>query len=157
VSVIRDEGGFACALRALDRHDFESADEAFSNLLVRDTLSAEERAFLLNKRGVARIGLERRELARADFDAALEMRPHYAPALTNLGNLLLEDGRIDAAIARYESAISDDRDYAIAYVNLSVAYKRIGRIDEAVRALRHAHRLERRAAATGSWRWPPRR
>lgn len=108
-----------------------------------------ERAFLLNKRGVARIGLELRELAREDFLAALEAHARYAPALTNLGNLLLESGRLDDAIAYYERAVESDRDYAIAYLNLGVAYKRAGRIAEGVNALQHAARLEERSRATG--------
>jgi lipoprotein NlpI len=154
--VFRDEARFASALRALDRRDFSSADAALSEWLAQGELTAGERAFLLNKRGVARIGLERAAPARADFAAALEARPDYAPALTNLGNLLLEEGEVDAAIARYESAIAADREYAIAYLNLGVAYKRAGRVAEGVRALRRAQRLERAASALRPW-WPARR
>jgi lipoprotein NlpI len=146
--VIRDEGPFACALRALERGDFASADAELSALLSRDRLTAAQRAFLVNKRGVARIGLERRELARADFEEAVRIEASHAPALTNLGNLLLEDGDFDAAIGRYRSAIDADPDYPIAHLNLSVAYKRTGRRAEAVRELRLAQRLEQRASRT---------
>jgi lipoprotein NlpI len=155
--VFRDEGQFACGLRALRRRDFSSAQTAFSEFLGREDLSAHERAFLLNKRGVARIGLELRDLARADFTAALEAWPAYPPALTNLGNLLLEDGDVEAAIARYERAIAGDAEYAIAFLNVSVAYKRAGRLAEAVRALRQAQRLEGRTTAEGFWRRARRR
>jgi lipoprotein NlpI len=154
--VFRDEGQFACALRALEDRDFTRAEAACSELLAQKPRTGNERAFLLNKRGVARIGLELRELARVDFATALEVRPEYAPALTNLGNLLLEEGQVGEAIARYERAIADDGDYAVAYLNLSVAYKRAGRFAEAVRALRQAQRLERRANAARFWR-PARR
>ncbi len=146
--MFRSEGRFACALSKLDRGEFSDAEAALSELLAGEPVTTRERAFLLNKRGVARIGLARLEAARADFMAALEASPAYPPALTNLGNLLLEDGQIDAAIARYESAIAADRDYATAYLNLGVAYKRAGRIGEAVRAMRRAHTL----SAAGSWR-----
>jgi tetratricopeptide (TPR) repeat protein len=145
--VFRGEDRFACALRKLDCGDFSGAETALTVLLVGGPATAGDRAFLLNKRGVARVGLRRLESARADFEAALEESPAYPPALTNLGNLLLEDGRIDAAIARYESAIAADRDYAVAYLNLGVAYKRAGRIGDAVRAMRRAHRLN----AESSW------
>lgn len=151
--MIRDEGSFACALRALERGDFAGAEAAFSELLAGERLTADERAFLVNKRGVARIGLERRELARDDFETALQIKPAHAPALTNLGNLLLEAGDLDAAIARYQSAISADPQYAIAHLNLGVAYKRLGRIAESVRALRQAQRLDHRAPTPSrSWR-----
>ena len=154
--MFRDEGRFACALRTLEHRDFSSADAAFTELLADQRLTNSERAFLLNKRGVARIGLEDPDRACGDFAAALEARPGFAPALTNLGNMLLEEGQVDAAIARYESAIAGDREYALAYLNLSVAYKRAGRFAEGVRALRQAQRLEQRASATRLWR-PARR
>jgi lipoprotein NlpI len=157
--VFRDEDRFAFALAALDRRDFSAAEAALSDLLARGSLPASERAFLFNKRGVAHMGSDKRERAREDFTAALEAVARYAPALTNLGNLLLEDGRLDAAIARYESAMAADPEYALAYLNASVAYKRAGRLADAVRALRRSQRLESRArvtSAVSSWR-PARR
>jgi protein O-GlcNAc transferase len=149
--VFRDDERFALALQALDRRDFSRADVAFAELLAQEGLADGDRAFLLNKRGVARVGLELPDLARADFAAALKARPAYPPALTNLGNLLLEEDQVEAAIVDYESAIAADPEYAIAYLNLSVAYKRAGRFAEAVRALRHAQRLEQRANAERFW------
>lgn len=131
------------ALETLDRGDFAAAEP----LLTREIEGAPEprqRAFYLNKRGVARINLGRRDEARADFESALECVRRYAPALTNIGNLLLEDGRIDDAISAYCDAIAADAEYAVAYVNLGSAYKRAGRIDEAVRAMRTGLRLEGR-------------
>jgi tetratricopeptide (TPR) repeat protein len=135
------------ALAAVARREFGQADAAFTRLLA-DTaaLPMIERAFLFNKRGVARIGLARRDDARADFTAALECRPHYAPALSNLGNLLLDEGRIEEAVRHYDAAIAADPHYAVAYANLAAAHRRAGRYQEAVRALRRAHRLASRTA-----------
>jgi tetratricopeptide (TPR) repeat protein len=147
--VFRDRDEFACALEALDRRDFSRAQSELDSLIEGHSSGGMERAFLLNKRGVARIGLELRELARADFEAALEAQSQYAPALTNLGNLLLESGRLQDAIDHYERAIASDDEYAVAYLNLGVAYKRAGRIAEGVRALRQAQRLEQRSRAIG--------
>jgi lipoprotein NlpI len=143
-NVIRGEGSFACALRALERGDFATADAELSVLISEDRFSAAQRAFLVNKRGIARIGLEQRELARADFEEAVRIKASHAPALTNLGNLLLEEGDLEGAIAHYRSAIDADPEYPIAHLNLSVAYKRTGRRAEAVRELRLAQRLEQR-------------
>lgn len=150
--MFRDEGRFAFALRALERREFDAAEAALSQHLAQEQLRDDQRVFLLNKRGVARVGMDCRELARADFEAALELAPHYAPALTNLGNLAFDEGRVDSAIASYESAIAADADYAIAFLNLGAAYKRAGRLAEGVRALRHAQRLERRANSATVWR-----
>jgi tetratricopeptide (TPR) repeat protein len=128
------------ALAALDAGDYEWAEAAFTQLLAADAAPG-ERAFLFNKRGVARIGLGRREQARSDFTSALACRPRYAPTLANLGNLLLEEARLDDAIAHYEAAIEADPSYAVAYVNLAAARKRTGQYAEAVRALRQAYRI----------------
>ena len=135
------------ALTALGRRDYRRAADELTGLLddaQSEPPSPTERAFLLNKRGVAWMGLSDRERARTDFAAALECAGAYAPALTNLGSLLFEDGDVDGAIARYEDAVAADADYAVAYHNLGVAYKRAGRVDDAVRAMRRAMRLEGR-------------
>jgi lipoprotein NlpI len=142
-------------MAALARRDFAQADREITVLLEQPSLPAPERAFLLNKRGVARIGAGTPQAAREDFNAALELAPAHAPALTNLGNLLLEEGDVDGAIACYRAAIAADREYPIAYLNLGVAYKKSGRIAESVRALREAQRLEHKArkeASALSWR-----
>lgn len=138
----RDPGPYAAALEALERRDFERAEREFTGLLAACEAPA-DRAFALNKRGVARAGLGQVQAACDDFTAALACVPRYAPALTNLGNVLLEEGALDAAIARYEEAIAADPQYAIAHLNLGTAYKRAGRFDEGVRALRAAQRLEK--------------
>ena len=143
--MFRKDDRFASALKALRRRDYGGAETALSALLEAESLDVGERAFLLNKRGVARIGMQRRAQAVEDFEAALQARPAYAPALTNLGNLLFDAGDVEGAIARYERAIASDSEYSVAHLNLGAAYKRAGRIADAVRALRQAERLERRA------------
>ena len=148
--MFRDDQRFACALEALACGDFATAEAALGALLDVPTQPA-ERAFLLNKRGVARVGLELRDGAREDFAGALEAVAEYAPALTNLGNLLLEDGDVDGSIAHYQRAIASDPEYAVAHLNLGVAYKRAGRIAESVRELRHSQRLAERARANASF------
>ena len=150
--MFRKNDPIASALTALERGEYAAAESAIAELLALAS-SPGQRAFLLNKRGVARIGLDRRELARADFAAALDSVRGYAPALTNLGNLLLEDGDVQGAIAHYERAIASEREYAIAHLNLGVAYKRLGRIADSVRALREAQRLEQRSRANASIFW----
>ncbi|MGA8533408.1 MAG: tetratricopeptide repeat protein [Candidatus Tumulicola sp.] len=129
-------------LAALEDRDFNRAEQELTALLTRATAPL-ERAFLLNKRGVARVAMQQTELAREDFTAATECAGGFAPALTNLANLLLEEGEIGAAIARYERAILADPNYALAHFNLGAAYKRAGRFADAVRALRRAQRLEK--------------
>ncbi|HZY98837.1 MAG TPA: tetratricopeptide repeat protein [Candidatus Baltobacteraceae bacterium] len=130
----------------LDRGDFAAAEPLLTTE-IENAPDARKRAFYLNKRGVARIKLGRRDDARDDFEGALQCVRRYAPALTNIGNLLLEEGRVDEAISAYGDAIEADGEYAVAYVNLASAYKRAGRLDEAVRALHTGLRLEGRKRA----------
>ncbi|HEV7178968.1 MAG TPA: tetratricopeptide repeat protein, partial [Candidatus Baltobacteraceae bacterium] len=137
------EGSFARALAMLARGDHAAAADVLGALLEVEQVPL-QRALLLNKRGVALIGCGHREAAEADFEAALACRPSYAPALVNLGNMLLEADRVEDAVARYEAAITADGDYARAHFNASIAYKRQGRFDDAVRALRTAQKLEGR-------------
>jgi tetratricopeptide (TPR) repeat protein len=130
-------------LAALERGDFATAEPLLTRA-IDAAARPSDRAYYFNKRGVTRINLGRRDDARADFERALECVERYAPAITNIANLLLEDGRVDDAIAAYRRAIEADAGYAVAYVNLGAAYKRAGRLEEAVRAHRAAMRLEGR-------------
>lgn len=129
------------ALQSLARGRYAEAEEQLGALLAADP-PAEDLPLLRNKRGVARVHLGRRDDAFADFSAALEISPSYAPALTNIGNLLLEDGVLEDAVAYYQAAIRSDEGHAAAHQNLGVAYRRMGRIGDAVRELRKAQRIE---------------
>ncbi len=140
----RDGDPFAQAVRQLDVGDAPAALAAFTTLFGAAQRN-DERAKIVNKRGVANVRLGRRDDALRDFTTALELMPRYAPALANIGNLLLEDGALDDAIVHYEAAIRADDRYAVAHLNLAVAYRKAGRRSAAVRELRLAHRLEGRS------------
>jgi tetratricopeptide (TPR) repeat protein len=131
------------AVQVLERGDPAAAAAAFTALL-NAAETDEESARIHNKRGVAYVRLGRREDALRDFGEALRLAPRFAPALANVGNLLLEDGALEDAIAHYEAAIRADEGYAIAHLNLAVAYRKAGRRAASVRELRRAHRLEGR-------------
>lgn len=122
--------------------EYTRAEDELSALLV-DGASA-DRATIFNKRGVARVHLGRRAEALSDFAAALEIRPGFAPALVNIGNILLEEGDLEGAIGQYEAALRSDDRYRIAHLNLGVALKKLGRHADAVRAFRRADRFRRR-------------
>ena len=130
------------ALASLARGDFAAAETALT-ALIESAGDFDERRFLLNKRGVARVASGARTEAETDFAAALERGP-YAPALANLGNLALERGELAAAIEHYEAAVAADEANATAHLNLAIAYKRCGRTAESVREFRRAQRLEGR-------------
>jgi tetratricopeptide (TPR) repeat protein len=135
--------GLADGLTALARHQYGAALGHFERALAGD-LPSDERALVLNKRGVALVGLGDLEGARAAFQSALETVDAYAPALVNIGNLLLDAGAADEAIAYYRAALRSDEEYPAAHFNLGVALKRAGRTSEGVHHLRRAQRLAAR-------------
>lgn len=132
-------------MRALERGHHAQAEAAFTALAADPARSPAERAYALNKRGVARAGAGRGAAAREDFEAALALDPRCTGAMVNLGNQRLEAGEIEAAVEHYRRAIGLDEDYAVAHLNLGIALKRLGRVDEGVREMRRAQRLEGRA------------
>lgn len=141
----RPASALELALRSMRLGQYDDALAKFNALLGSGTLTDEERLFIENKRGVALVNLARREEAQIVFESILQAEPGYAPALVNLGNMDLEAGNLEQAVAKYESAVRFDDFYAMAHFNLGVAYKRLGRTGDAVREFKRAQSLEGRA------------
>jgi tetratricopeptide (TPR) repeat protein len=129
--------------RALRRGDLVGASTCFDAALDA-ARSDRERALIYNKHALVAIARGDRDAAASVLETALATYAACVPALVNAGNLLLEAGDLDGAIARFQTAITLDPDYADAHHNLGVAYKRAGRRSDAVRELRRATGLERR-------------
>ena len=102
-----------------------------------------------NKVGVVYAQQKDLDQAREWFQRALAVDGRYPPALTNLGNLLLEGGQTQEAIAYYTLALQHNPSYGPAHKNLAVALRRQGRHFEAVRHLRRGDRLE--MGGLGGW------
>ncbi|HTW86193.1 MAG TPA: tetratricopeptide repeat protein [Candidatus Sulfotelmatobacter sp.] len=133
---------FARGVRALDRGRLDEAEAAFAQAAL--AADAAQLALIANKLAIVAIHRGRRDLAVAQLVRALELNPRSPAAITTVGNLLLEDGDADEAVAHYEAAIRIDDAYGPAYHNLGVALHRAGRRGAAVRNLRKASRLEGR-------------
>lgn len=101
------------------------------------------RAEANTQRGTAQVYLGDAETAEQTFRAAIEHDPKHYRALTNLGNVLLEAGRTDEAIERYERAVRLNEGFANAHHNLGVAYRRKGQVSKSVAAIRKAQRVSR--------------
>jgi tetratricopeptide (TPR) repeat protein len=84
--------------------------------------------------------IERGELgsARIQLDKALELDPHYIPALGNLGILQLEEGRLDEATAIYRRIVEEDPRDFLAWNNLGIIEMRRQRYASAVEHFRRA-------------------
>jgi Tfp pilus assembly protein PilF len=86
------------------------------------------------------LSFDRKDEAEKHFKRALEIRPGFSEAKVNLGNLYLDQGRLDEAIALYEQALNDML-YPTPYIaetNLGWAYFKKGNSSQAIEHLRAA-------------------
>lgn len=76
------------------------------------------------------------KVALQQYLNTLQQDADWPASNVNLGNLLLRQGKLDAAIAAYQRALSLDSNFAGAYVNLADVYRQQGREEEAEKQLR---------------------
>lgn len=95
------------------------------------------------QRGTAYIFRNDLELAQESFARAIAQDPKHYRAITNQGNVALETGNVDEAIAAYEQALRINEDFANAHHNLGVAYRRKGEYGKSVAAIKRAQRAMR--------------
>jgi TolB-like protein/tetratricopeptide (TPR) repeat protein len=80
--------------------------------------------------------------ALAELRRGLELNPHYAGAMANLGTGLAIVGQLEQAVAIERRAIAADPLRLVVYVNLSNNLAALGRIDEAAKVARKAVSLQ---------------
>lgn len=62
----------------------------------------------------------------------LRLEPHHAPAMCNLGAVLVRQNRLDEAAALYAHCLTIHPGYADAHYNFGNLYRRVGRLREAI-------------------------
>lgn len=97
-----------------------------------------EDALRHNREGIRLLREGRTDEARAHFELALEYRPRFAEARTNLGVVFLEGGEPARAEACFRRAIADAPDLPLARSNLGAVLEARGAHEEAARAYRAA-------------------
>ncbi len=80
--------------------------------------------------------------AIAAYQAALELKPDYVSAMTNLGVAYYNNGQLDEAVAEYQKALEVAPDDAAVHSNLAAAYVQQGKLEEALSAYTRAVELE---------------
>lgn len=79
------------------------------------------------------------QLAQAPLPTSGDTTPPQTEKVAdsfNLGNLCLQQGRYNDAIAAYEEALKQDPTFAEAWNNLAIAYQNSGQDDKAMAAFR---------------------
>ncbi len=76
--------------------------------------------------------------ARASYERALEIKPDFTEAYSNLGAILQELGRLDDAVANCERALLIKPDYAEAHNSLGNAQRDLEQLDAAMVSYRRA-------------------
>ncbi len=76
------------------------------------------------------------------YRSTIALNPACWLAYTNQGNLLMDRGDVDAAIASYQQALTYDPDYAYAHNDLATALLAKGRTEEAILNLQRALELQ---------------
>lgn len=130
---------FIEACNLLDKGKYEEAVQQLKAILEQDDQSFQ----VCNKLGVAYAALHQLDEARHCFDLAHQSNPDFAPALVNIGNLLLEEGDLSAAEQKYKAALEKDENYHFAYHNLAIVYKRRGQYSEYIKSMKKSSRLNR--------------
>ena len=88
-----------------------------------------------------------RQDALAQYRRAAELRPGYAEALNNMGNVHKELGDFAAAMAAFEAALLARPEYVVAINNAGCLFRTLGRSDEAEDMLRRGLDVDPRHAA----------
>ncbi len=66
------------------------------------------------------------------FQIALQLEPGYADACLGLGNIFMQKGKLDEAIASFQNALQSRPGDANAHSDLGIALVQKGRLDEAI-------------------------
>lgn len=98
-------------------------------------------AQVYNSLGICHARQQQRDAALACFQKAVELKPDFAHAHNNVGNVLKELGRLDEALGCYQQAVRLKPDFAEAHNNLGNLLRELGRFEAAEASCRDAIRL----------------
>ncbi|HIL86459.1 MAG TPA: sulfotransferase family protein [Candidatus Marinimicrobia bacterium] len=118
----------------------DSVIELYSNGQIQEALETIEalskdfpnNPLLLNISGVCYAGLSLMDDAVKSYEKAIAIKPDYADAHFNLGNILRDLGELDGAIKSFVKTIEIMPEYDEAQYNLGVTLQELGQLDEAI-------------------------
>ena len=81
--------------------------------------------------------IDNRNSAMQEYRDAIKLNADWPSENSNLGNLLMRQGKVDEAIVAYQRALTLDPRFVGAYINLADAYRQQHRDDEGEKQLRN--------------------
>lgn len=118
----------------LARDEFDKSLEFFLDAIALDgknTRAKSGAADVLVRKGNDLLVNDKANEARALFNEALKYDPLNAGATYGLGEVLVQEGKLDEAIASYERSLANDKDLTEIYVPLGILYYQTGQIAKA--------------------------
>ncbi len=125
------------AVGSLNQGDYQSAYQEFQQAIeIDDTMADAHNGLGL----VLHLNYQKLSEAEAQYKRAIQLRPTFSEARVNLGNLYLDEGRYDDAIAQYEIALNDMlyRTPHFAQSNMGWALYKKGQTERAIESVRAA-------------------
>ena len=126
--------------KQLPLEKIDSVIELYSSGQIQEALDAVEvlikdfpnNPLLLNISGVCYSALSLMDDAVKSYKKAVAIKPDYADAYYNLGNILRDLGELDSAIKSYAKTIEIMPEYNEAQYNLGATLQQLGQFDEAI-------------------------
>jgi len=134
-------------MEALSKDRYEAAQKIFTKLVKKAPTNPDVIYYL----GVAELGLQHLDVARADFQRALSLDPDHDLALVSLGLMQLRSGDTQDAIISLEKAVSLGRVGWRASYQLAFAYVKANRLSDAESAAASAARLAKGQGAAAKF------
>lgn len=121
------------------RNDFQAAEYAFRQALLRDPSLAAAHNYL----GSIMLQQNRLDIAVQEYSEAIKINPNLGEAYYNIGLALHKQGQKEPAITAYRQALVINPTMAKAHYNLGLVLYEIGRLDEAMTAYEQAINLDK--------------
>jgi tetratricopeptide (TPR) repeat protein len=135
-AVLRADPSHAEALSGLGRIASQRGQHAQAIAFLRQAVTLQISSPLMTYYlGVAYRAAGHRDLAEDTFRQALRLKPDFAPAYFDLGNLLTERGAFEESMANYTLAVLIEPKFVDAHARLSLALRHEGKHDEAAEHL----------------------
>lgn len=129
-------------IAGISAKNWSSSQPMFTKINELNCLDGEDAAYCFFAEGWIWFQLKQINKSLHFYKKATELKPDYAKAYNNIGNVHYKLKNTDEAIEAYQMAIKVSPNYASAYHNLGNIYSDIGEIDKAIEFMEKALELK---------------